>query len=194
MSTKRQSILGDDEGRRRLRKRGDESGDSARDDHAATDDGDELASEASLLPPEELVAVAEQIVGRDGARAVPHELTIDPEVTVYADAAADDEDPLLRRMTSDPAHSPKLSAGDLDAAWDAGDSGEESVGGTMPTPDQDNVDEVGEAAGVEFQDNEPLDIGDKLGRRDTRRWELDPASAEDYEERAREIARNKHRR
>ena len=119
---------------------------------------------------------------------IPRELTIDPEVTVLADELADAEDPLLRRVMADPAHSPKLSAGDLDAAWDAGDTGEETVGGSAPTPDQDNVDEIGAAVGLEYQDDEPLAIDDKLEKRDNQRWELDPASAEDYEERARELA------
>jgi hypothetical protein len=120
----------------------------------------------------------------EGSRIVPDALTIDPEVTVYAD----EEDPLLRKLTLDTAHTPEVSAGDLDAVWDVGDSGEESVGGSMPTPDQDNIDELGTAAGVEFQDNEPLRIDEKLGKRDERRWELDPASAEDYQQRARELA------
>ena len=82
---------------------------------------------------------------------VPRALTIDPEVTVLADELANEEDPLLQRVTADPAHSPTLSAGDLDAKWDVGDSGEETVGGSAPTPDQDNVDEIGEAVGLEFQ-------------------------------------------
>jgi hypothetical protein len=119
---------------------------------------------------------------------------MDPEVTVVADELTDDEDQLLRRVSADPAHSPKLSAGDLDAAWDVGDSGEETVGGSAPTPDQDNVDEIGAAVGLEYQDNEPLVIDDKVEKRDTHRWELDPASAEDYEERARGLAETPRRR
>lgn len=121
-------------------------------------------------------------------KPIPRELTIDPEVTVLADELADDEDELLRKVTGDPAHSPKLSAGDLDAAWDVGDSGEETVGGSAPTPDQDNVDEIGAAVGLEYQDDEPIVIDEKVEKRDTHRWELDPASAEDYEERARDLA------
>jgi len=41
------------------------------------------------------------------------------------------------------------------------------------------VDDWGEALGVEFADNEELDF-EKLRGRDRRRWELDPASSEDY--------------
>jgi hypothetical protein len=77
-----------------------------------------------------------------------------------------------------------LSAGDLDASPDTGSSGEETVGGSHPTPDQDNIDELGEAAGLTFQDSEQI-RGEKIFERDTDRWELNPASSEDYEERNR---------
>lgn len=75
-----------------------------------------------------------------------------------------------------------LSAGDPDAALDVGSSGDETVGGSNPTPDQGNVDELGEAAGLTFEDSEELD-GEKIYARDTHRWELDPASSEEYKER-----------
>ena len=77
-----------------------------------------------------------------------------------------------------------LSGGDLDATMDAGSSGDETVGGSNPTPDQDTVDELGEAAGLTFEDSEELE-GEKVYDRDTHRWELDPASSEDYAERIR---------
>ena len=71
---------------------------------------------------------------------------------------------------------PELSGGDIDAAWEDSDVGEESVGGGNPTPDQDVVEELGEAYGVTYQDNEPLDFEEKLERRDDDRWELNEAS------------------
>jgi hypothetical protein len=75
--------------------------------------------------------------------------------------------------------------GDVDAG-DAGTTiGEEAVGGSNPTPDQDIVDEIGKGAGVTYEDDEPLRPGGKLEERDTNRWELDPASSEDYHERMR---------
>jgi hypothetical protein len=78
--------------------------------------------------------------------------------------------------------SPKLSGGDVDAAWDYTDqSGEESVGASVPTPDQDVVDELGEALGVTYDDDEELNTAEKLGERDLNRWELNPASAVDME-------------
>ena len=77
-----------------------------------------------------------------------------------------------------------LSAGDVDARSDTGSTGEEAVGGSSPTPDQDNVDDIGEAAGLTIQDTEDI-RGEKISDRDTHRWELNPASSEDYEERNR---------
>ena len=75
---------------------------------------------------------------------------------------------------------PTLSGGDVDAAWDDSIvSGEESVGGSAPTPDQDIVDDLGEAAGLTYRDNEPLDSDKKVLDRDRNRWELNPASADD---------------
>jgi len=75
---------------------------------------------------------------------------------------------------------PLLSGGDVDAAWeDSAATGEESVGGSAPTPDQDNVDELGKAAGISYQDNEPLNSDKKILERDRKRWELDPRSADD---------------
>jgi hypothetical protein len=47
----------------------------------------------------------------------------------------------------------------------------------------DVVDEVGEAVGLTYQADESLRIGEKETERDHHRWELDPASADDYAER-----------
>jgi hypothetical protein len=90
------------------------------------------------------------------------------------------------RLSTDAAHTPVLTGGDIDAAWDQSDSGEESVGGSTPTPDQDVVDELGKAVGVTYQEEQPLAL-DKVDARDDERWELDPASSEDFEERSRSI-------
>jgi len=43
----------------------------------------------------------------------------------------------------------------------------------------------GRAVGVDYEDNEELKSAKKIERRDKKRWELDPASAEDYKERNR---------
>ena len=77
--------------------------------------------------------------------------------------------------------SPALTGGDVDADWeDAYAVGDEAPGGDNPTPDQDRVDDIGRALGVEYADNEELKGADKITDRDKHRWELDPASAEDY--------------
>ncbi len=49
--------------------------------------------------------------------------------------------------------------------------------------DQDDVDRFGEAIGVTYRDNEELRLVEKERRRDAHRWELDPASSDDYCER-----------
>ena len=76
------------------------------------------------------------------------------------------------------SESPKLSGGDLDADWRrANQTGEETVGGSVATPDQDRVDELGEAAGLTYEDDEPLQSEEKIRERDRNRWELNPESA-----------------
>jgi hypothetical protein len=80
--------------------------------------------------------------------------------------------------------SPEIAGGDVDVdVEDAYFTGEEAPGGDNPTPDQDVVDDIGKALGVEYADNEELKASDKVVERDKHRWELDPASSEDYKER-----------
>ena len=80
--------------------------------------------------------------------------------------------------------SPDLTAGDVDADWeDAYAVGDEAPGGDNPTPDQDRVDDIGKALGVQYEDNEELKPADKISERDRHRWELDPASSDDYRDR-----------
>jgi hypothetical protein len=77
-----------------------------------------------------------------------------------------------------------VTVGDVDVSVeDAYFSGDEAPGGDNPTPDQDVVDGIGKALGVEYQDAEELKGTDKVGERDKHRWELDPASSEDYKNR-----------
>ena len=80
--------------------------------------------------------------------------------------------------------SPAMTAGDVDADWESAYSvGDEAPGGDNPTPDQDVVDDIGHAVGVEYQDNEELKGEEKITKRDSHRWELDPASSEDWDDR-----------
>jgi len=79
---------------------------------------------------------------------------------------------------------PLLTGGDIDANYEqAAAVGDEAVGGTVSTPDQDVVDELGAAVGLEMDDRAFLRTNDILEQRDDRRWELDPQSAEDYGDR-----------
>ena len=77
--------------------------------------------------------------------------------------------------------SPVLTGGDVDADWQrAADSGDEAVGGSVATPDQDVVDELGRALGVEQEaDEEVRTSSEILAERDRRRWEIDRESAEE---------------
>jgi hypothetical protein len=80
--------------------------------------------------------------------------------------------------------SPELTGGDVDAGWQqAAMDGDEAVGGTASTPDQDIVDEIGAAVGIEMDDAAFLRTSEMLEQRDDSRWELDPKSSEDYGDR-----------
>ena len=102
---------------------------------------------------------------------------------------AADEDAVWHQVDSldeidEVAASPVLTGGDIDAAWEtAADEGDEAVGGTVATPDQDITEEIEAAVGLEMDDRSFLRTQDILEDRDDRRWELDPKSSEDYQER-----------
>ena len=84
---------------------------------------------------------------------------------------------LLDRIHEHHSSSPADSGGDIDAAWeDVNDSGAESVFGHNPTPDQSDVEENAHAMGINFEDNEPLDLLEKMDKRDRDRFELDEGS------------------
>ena len=92
---------------------------------------------------------------------------------------------LKRRRQEHTDRSPELVAGDADSTWDDADE-ERAGGGATLTADENVTDEVGEAAGLEYSDTEPLHTSDKLERREHDRWELDLASDPDSQERIRE--------
>lgn len=94
---------------------------------------------------------------------------------------------LAERLNEYHEVSPELSGDDLDAAWSQAEAGgEEAVGGTAPTPDQDLVDRLGAAVGIEIDDKTSLRTTETLELRDDKRWELEPKSSEDYQERREE--------
>jgi len=101
-----------------------------------------------------------------------------------ASAARSGRRELSRRLDEHTETGPALTAGDVDADWQSAYSvGDEAPGGDNPTPDQDVVDDIGKAVGVQYEDNEELKGEAKIAKRDKHRWELDPASAEDYDDR-----------
>lgn len=103
-----------------------------------------------------------------------------PDVTAGSQKLAD-------RLRENPNTNPVLSGGDVDASWEMAESqGDEAAAGSMPTPGQNNVEEIGQAIGVTYADDEELKFGEKERSRDQHRWELDPASSDDYQERLKE--------
>jgi hypothetical protein len=101
-----------------------------------------------------------------------------------ASAARSGRRELLERYEEHTETGPDITGGDVDADWESAYSvGDEAPGGDNPTPDQDVVDDIGRAVGIEYQDNEELKGEAKVSKRDKNRWELDPASSDDWDER-----------
>ncbi|MGG6242023.1 DUF6335 family protein [Nodosilinea sp. AN01ver1] len=70
-----------------------------------------------------------------------------------------------------------VTAGDPDAMIEqAKVVGEEAIGGTTPTPDQSNVDDIAAAVGINTQAEHPVAVKREMERRDNHRFELDPDS------------------
>ena len=77
----------------------------------------------------------------------------------------------------------RLTGGDVDADWQRAEaSGDEAVGGSVATPDQDVVDEIGRAVGIEIADEDELRMSDEILRdRDRFRWHLESDAADEAE-------------
>jgi hypothetical protein len=147
------------------------------------------------VPPAKLVKVKAPAAPRKASPPVPARLerarrllsdaereaqspTADARLLSSARAGHDELDAMLRRHTET---SPALTAGDIDAKWeDAYAQGDESPGGDNPTPDQNEVDLIGKAIGTEYADDQELLGGEEIVSRDRHRWELDPASSDDW--------------
>jgi hypothetical protein len=112
---------------------------------------------------------------------------IDDEIEPpFVDVAAGSKQ-LADRLQNNQGTDPTLSGGDIDARWDDAESGgDETVGGSTATPGRNDLDAIGEAVGVTYAEGEELKVGEKEERRDKHRWELDPASSEDYVDRTKE--------
>jgi hypothetical protein len=91
---------------------------------------------------------------------------------------------LAERLRENNGVDPSLSGGDIDAQWDMAESqGDEAATGSQSTPGQNDTEETAAAMGISYADDETLKVGEKERNRDEHRWELDPASSEDYQER-----------
>jgi hypothetical protein len=91
---------------------------------------------------------------------------------------------LRNRLDEDGAADLVVTGGDVDARFEAAQgTGDESAVSSMTTPEQNQVSDIGRAMGIEYADDEVLKVGEKERERDRHRWELDPASSEDYRDR-----------
>jgi hypothetical protein len=100
-----------------------------------------------------------------------------------ASAAKSGRAEMKERLSKVTSSSPALTSGDIDADWESAESvGDEAPGGDNPTPDQDVVDDIGRALGVEYDDDEELQGGAEISDRDRHRWELDPSSKDDFDD------------
>ena len=110
---------------------------------------------------------------------IPSSLDLDRTASSAKSGRAEMRDKLSKSNSGGAA----ITAGDVDADWQSAESvGDEAPGGDNPTPDQDRVDDIGRALGVEYADDEELQGGAEIAERDLNRWELDPASKDDFED------------
>ena len=114
------------------------------------------------------------------ASSTAPELVPDHETLVRDNQAAVGGRRLEQELAEYHSVSPVLTSGDIGADWqDAEASGAETPGGHMSTPDQDNVDEIARAVGMELQDNQELHTHEEIfAKRDQERWELNRSSAD----------------
>jgi hypothetical protein len=143
-----------------------------------------------LLTPELVKRKHVLNLGRDRRRVPDDDDVISPTppsslgLDRSASAARSGRQELRERYDKHTETSPALTGGDVDADWESAYSvGDEAPGGDNPTPDQSVVDEIGAAVGVEYDDNEELEGADRIQERDRHRWEYDPASSDDFDER-----------
>ncbi len=120
--------------------------------------------------------------GEEDVPTPPSSLDLDRR----ASAAASGRERMKQRQRKHTAPDPTITGGDVDADGEqAYFAGDESPTADNPTPDQSEVEGIGRAAGLDYEDTEELKSTPKVDRRDKKRWELDPASSEDYKERNR---------
>ena len=78
----------------------------------------------------------------------------------------------------------EVTGGDIETnQYQAEVVGDEAVGGTAGTAEQNVTEYLEKAVGLEMDDRSFLRTNDILEQRDDQRWELDPSSSEDYQQR-----------
>jgi hypothetical protein len=116
----------------------------------------------------------------EGFASLPSSLNLDRSASAARSGRAE----LAQKLHEHTSTGPAMTAGDIDADWESAETvGDEAPGGDNPTPDQDVVEEIGKALGVEYADDQELQGGDEIVERDRKRWELDPASSDDFDDR-----------
>jgi hypothetical protein len=106
-------------------------------------------------------------------RRLPDDALAGPPARETIAQPGDREREAQEELREHTASSPALTGGDIDADWKRADSvGEEAPGGTVATPDQDVVDEIGRSVGVPRAPDEAFrPSGEILDARDRRRGE-----------------------
>lgn len=95
-----------------------------------------------------------------------------------------DDGDIMKARVEPIASTGELTGGDIYVdQYQAEVVGEEAVGGMTSTPDQNVTEYIEKSVGLEMDDRSFLRTNDILEQRDDRRWELDPMSSEDYQER-----------
>ena len=119
----------------------------------------------------------QRIAERSAKRGVPEEELQGPPAAETVLFRSDAE---IRAEAGLPDRA-RLTGGDLDADWQrADDVGEEGVGGSVATPDQDRVDELGRALGVPRAPDEEIRTSTEiLEGRDRNRWEQEQTTGGD---------------
>jgi len=122
----------------------------------------------------------QRIAERSAQRGVPEEELQGPPASETVLMRSDAE---IREETEE-AELPdraRLTGGDVDADWRrADDVGEEAVGGSVATPDQDRVDDLGRALGVPRAPDEEIRTSTEiLEGRDRNRWEQEQSTGGD---------------
>lgn len=132
-----------------------------------------MKKKATAKRPTKRAQSPQEIADASARRGVPEEELQGPVAAetaiIRTDAERHAEEEARRYISTSPA----LAGGDLDADWRRADhAGEEAVGGSVSTPDQDVVDELGDALGVPRAPDEEVRTSQEiLEERDRNRWE-----------------------